>query len=89
MPLPQAPNTWVFCPPIALRAGNFLRISVCCAPSLRIDLFNRSDPPDTADDFLAKSHSQPQELGVRFAGWCGLPKMNQASPREAGHKPAF
>ncbi|AZD32046.1 hypothetical protein C4K23_5331 [Pseudomonas chlororaphis] len=56
---------------------------------MRIDLFKRSDPPDAADDFLAKSHSQPQELGVRFAGWCGLPKMNQASPREAGHKPAF
>ena len=38
---------------------------------------------------LFKSHSQTQELGVRFEGWCGLPKMNQASPREAGHKPAF
>ncbi|RBJ78678.1 hypothetical protein C3L29_026945 [Pseudomonas sp. MWU12-2534b] len=45
--------------------------------------------PDEADDFPAQSHSQPQELGVRFEGWCGLPKMNQASPREAGHKPAF
>jgi hypothetical protein len=44
---------------------------------------------DEADDFLAQSHSQTQELGVRFEGWCGLPKMNQASPREAGHKPAF
>jgi hypothetical protein len=44
---------------------------------------------DEADDFLAQSHSQPQELDVRFEGWCGLPKMNQASPREAGHKPAF
>lgn len=48
-----------------------------------------SDRTDKADDFLAKSHSRTQDPGVRFEGWRGLPKMNQASPREAGHKPAF
>jgi hypothetical protein len=49
----------------------------------------RPDRTDKADDFLAKSHSRTQDPGVRFEGWRGLPKMNQASPREAGHKPAF
>ena len=48
-----------------------------------------SDRTDKADDFLAESHSRTQDPGVRFEGWRGLPKMNQASPREAGHKPAF
>jgi hypothetical protein len=56
-----------------------------CA-STRLAAENRTDK---ADDFLAKSHSRTQDPGVRFEGWRGLPKMNQASPREAGHKPAF
>ncbi|PVZ53391.1 hypothetical protein C9422_27780 [Pseudomonas sp. B1(2018)] len=44
---------------------------------------------DLTDDFLTRSHSRTQDPGVRFEGWRGLPKMIQASPREAGHKPAF
>ncbi|RLU09394.1 hypothetical protein CS078_05140 [Pseudomonas prosekii] len=48
-----------------------------------------ADRTDPADDFLAESHSRTQDPGVRFEGWRGLPKINQASPREAGHKPAF
>ncbi|CAI8989677.1 hypothetical protein EMIT0P253_90063 [Pseudomonas sp. IT-P253] len=56
---------------------------------LRIDPPRGPDRTDKADDFLAKSHSRTQDPGVRFEGWRGLPKMNQASPREAGHKPAF
>ncbi|PPK35455.1 hypothetical protein CD175_27940 [Pseudomonas laurylsulfatiphila] len=44
---------------------------------------------DLTDDFLSRSHSRTQDPGVRFEGWRGLPKMIQASPREAGHKPAF
>ncbi|MFJ2340929.1 hypothetical protein ACKWMZ_03835 [Pseudomonas protegens] len=59
------------------------------APHICASTLQAVRAPDEADDFLAQSHSQPQELGVRFEGWCGLPKMNQASPREAGHKPAF
>ncbi|MCH4879810.1 hypothetical protein EQV97_20840 [Pseudomonas sp. TMW22090] len=51
--------------------------------------FRGPDRTDLADDFLPRSHSRTQEPGVRFEGWRGLPKMNQASPREAGHKPAF
>jgi len=45
--------------------------------------------PDAADHCLTKSHSRTQDPDVRFEGWRGLPKINQASPREAGHKPAF
>jgi hypothetical protein len=56
---------------------------------LRIDPPRGPDRTDKADDFLAKSHSRTQDPGVRFEGWRGLPKMIQASPREAGHKPAF
>jgi hypothetical protein len=56
---------------------------------LRIDPSSGSDRTDKADDFLAESHSRTQDPGVRFEGWRGLPKMIQASPREAGHKPAF
>ncbi|KAB0502030.1 hypothetical protein F7R14_20305 [Pseudomonas lini] len=56
---------------------------------MRIDPSSGSDRTDKADDFLAKSHSRTQDPGVRFEGWRGLPKINQASPREAGHKPAF
>jgi hypothetical protein len=73
----------------AHQAGNFPKKSVCCAPHLRIDPPRGSDRTDKADDFLAESHSRTQDPGVRFEGWRGLPKMNQASPREAGHKPAF
>jgi hypothetical protein len=73
----------------ALPAGNSSKKSVCCAPHLRIDPSSGSDRTDKADDFLAKSHSRTQDPGVRFEGWRGLPKINQASPREAGHKPAF
>ena len=72
-----------------LPAGNSSKKSVCCAPHLRIDPSSGSDRTDKADDFLAKSHSRTQDPGVRFEGWRGLPKINQASPREAGHKPAF
>jgi hypothetical protein len=71
------------------QAGNSSKKSVCCAPHLRIDPSSGSDRTDKADDFLAKSHSRTQDPGVRFEGWRGLPKINQASPREAGHKPAF
>jgi hypothetical protein len=56
---------------------------------LRITPLRGTDRTDKADDFLAESHSRTQDPGVRFEGWRGLPKMNQASPREAGHKPAF
>ncbi|CAI9003768.1 conserved hypothetical protein [Pseudomonas sp. IT-P218] len=56
---------------------------------MRITPPSGPDRTDKADDFLAKSHSRTQDPGVRFEGWRGLPKMNQASPREAGHKPAF
>jgi len=56
---------------------------------LRIDPSQGPDRTDPADHFLAESHSRTQDPGVRFEGCCGLPKMNQASPREAGHKPAF
>jgi hypothetical protein len=73
----------------AHHAGNPAKKSVCCAPHLRINPPRGSDRTDKADDFLAESHSRTQDPGVRFEGWRGLPKMNQASPREAGHKPAF
>jgi hypothetical protein len=56
---------------------------------LRIDPPDGSDRTDKADDFLAKSHSRTQDPDVRFEGWHGLPKIIHASPREAGHKPAF
>jgi hypothetical protein len=59
------------------------------APHICASTRPRPDRTDKADDFLAKSHSRTQDPGVRFEGWRGLPKMNQASPREAGHKPAF
>ncbi|CAI8843975.1 hypothetical protein EMIT0P176_20199 [Pseudomonas sp. IT-P176] len=71
------------------RTGNSPKKSVCCAPHLHRPAPRRSDRTDKADDFLAKSHSRTQDPGVRFEGWYGLPKINQASPREAGHKPAF
>jgi hypothetical protein len=58
-------------------------------PTFASTRLRRSDRTDKADDFLAKSHSRTQDPGVRFEGWYGLPKINQASPREAGHKPAF
>jgi hypothetical protein len=73
----------------AHHTGNFPKKSVCCAPHLRINPPRGSDRTDKADDFLAESHSRTQDPGVRFEGWRGLPKMIQASPREAGHKPAF
>jgi hypothetical protein len=66
----------------------FKKISML-RPTSRIDRPARPDRPDAADDFLAKSHSRTQDPGVRFEGWRGLPKISQASPREAGHKPAF
>jgi hypothetical protein len=49
----------------------------------------RLDRTDKADDVLAKSRNRMQDPGVRFEGGYGLPKINQARPREAGHKPAF
>jgi hypothetical protein len=74
----------------ALRLGIPQQKSVCCAPHLRIDppLRLRSHRRGRST-FSTKSHSRTQDPGVRFEGWRGLPKMNQASPREAGHKPAF
>jgi hypothetical protein len=58
-------------------------------PTFATDPPRGPDRTDQADDFLAESHSRTQDPDVRFEGWRGLPKMNQASPREAGHKPAF
>jgi hypothetical protein len=66
----------------------FKKISML-RPTFAHHRFERSDRPDAADNFLAKSHSQTPDLDVRFEGWRGLPKISQASPREAGHKPAF
>jgi hypothetical protein len=49
---------------------------------LRIPRSAAEHRTDKADDFLAESHSRTQDPGVRFEGWRGLPKMNQASPEK-------